>query len=177
MMLFEKSTLLNLARLGRGLRRRLRALYYGRVLRSMGSACQICDGVLITGADHVSLGNRVHVNDGVIIQSCEGAEVFVGNDVTLSYRAYILTGGLKRAASGPQHGVHESAAIRIEDAAWIGAGAMVLPGITIGAGAIIAAGSVVTRNVEPGAVVGGIPAKLIEGQEGATQFGPESGDE
>jgi acetyltransferase-like isoleucine patch superfamily enzyme len=49
----------------------------------------------------------------------------------------------------------------IEDDVWIGHGATVLKGVRIGRGAVVAAGAVVTRNVEPYTVVGGVPARLI----------------
>ena len=52
--------------------------------------------------------------------------------------------------------------IIIEDDVWIGRNAIVMPGIKIGKGSIIGAGSVVTRNVESFSVVGGVPAKLIK---------------
>ena len=45
---------------------------------------------------------------------------------------------------------------------WIGAGATILPGVTVGENAIVGAGAVVTKDVEPNTVVGGIPAKLIK---------------
>jgi acetyltransferase-like isoleucine patch superfamily enzyme len=50
----------------------------------------------------------------------------------------------------------------IEDDVWIGCGAQILPGVTIGKGAVIAAGSVVTTSVEPYTIVGGVPAKKIK---------------
>src|SRR5260221_345194 len=52
--------------------------------------------------------------------------------------------------------------IVIEDDVWIGINAIILPKVTIGRGAIIAAGAVVTKDVEPYAVVGGVPARLIK---------------
>ncbi|HOO26508.1 MAG TPA: DapH/DapD/GlmU-related protein [Clostridiales bacterium] len=51
--------------------------------------------------------------------------------------------------------------ITIEDNVWIGANAVITPGITIGTGSIIGAGAVVTKDVEPYSVMGGVPAKLI----------------
>jgi acetyltransferase-like isoleucine patch superfamily enzyme len=51
--------------------------------------------------------------------------------------------------------------IHVEDDAWIGAGAIVFPGVTIGRGAIVGAGAVVTKDVPPHAIVAGVPARLI----------------
>lgn len=52
--------------------------------------------------------------------------------------------------------------IRIGKKVWIGANATVLPGVTIGDGAIVAAGAVVSKDVPPGVIVGGVPAKIIK---------------
>ncbi len=53
-------------------------------------------------------------------------------------------------------------AITIGDGVWLGARAITLPGVTIGEGAVVAAGAVVTKDAEPWAVVGGNPAKVIK---------------
>jgi maltose O-acetyltransferase len=53
-------------------------------------------------------------------------------------------------------------AITVEDGVWIGGGAIILPGVTIGHYAVVGAGAVVTKNVQPYAVVGGNPAKFIK---------------
>ena len=58
-------------------------------------------------------------------------------------------------------GKTENKVTRIDDDCWIGARAMIMPGRVIGSGSIIAAGAIVTRDVEPFSVVGGNPAKLI----------------
>jgi acetyltransferase-like isoleucine patch superfamily enzyme len=60
----------------------------------------------------------------------------------------------------------ETARVVVRDGAWIGAGAIVLPGVEIGEGAVVAAGAVVTRSVEPETLVGGIPAAVIKEQRG-----------
>lgn len=52
--------------------------------------------------------------------------------------------------------------VRIGNDVWIGANAVILPGVTVGDGAVIAAGAVVTKDVKPYSIVGGVPAKLIK---------------
>lgn len=66
------------------------------------------------------------------------------------------------AAKGP---------VRIQREAWIGTGAIILSGVTIGEGAVVAAGSVVTRDVPAGAIVGGNPARVIKHRSQLTQTG------
>jgi acetyltransferase-like isoleucine patch superfamily enzyme len=59
----------------------------------------------------------------------------------------------------------ESAPIVIEDDVWIGMGAILLPGVTIGKGAVVGAGAVVTQNVAPGEIVSGVPARHLKFRE------------
>ena len=61
----------------------------------------------------------------------------------------------------PRYGITEDAPVVIEDDVWIGAGAIVLPGVTVGRGSIVAAGAVVTRSIEPHTIVAGVPARQI----------------
>lgn len=106
---------------------------------TIGSHCNIC---------HSSIGNRVsiqtgcHITRGVIVED----DVFVGPGVvTLNDK---LKGG-------------EMVYPYIERGARIGGGSTILPGVRIGAGALVGAGSVVTRDVEPGMVVMGNPARPV----------------
>jgi acetyltransferase-like isoleucine patch superfamily enzyme len=101
--------------------------------------------------DQIDIGEFTHIraNGGVRI----GSRVLIASHVVIASRAHPVT--------VPRYGVVEDAPIVIEDDVWIGAGAIVLPGVTVGYGAIIGAGAVVTRSVEPRTVVGGVPAKQI----------------
>ena len=58
-----------------------------------------------------------------------------------------------------------SSAVRIEDYAWLCSHCIILPGVTIGKGAVVASGAVVTKDIEPWTVVGGVPAKPIGKRE------------
>lgn len=160
-MKFDQFILLMLARLLRGIRRRWRNFYYLRVLKSFGKGSQISDDVLITGAECVSIGKYVFVNDGVIIQSCEEAEIVIGDYVTLSYGSKLITGSLVISTIYGPKKIHYAKSIIIEKSVWIGVGAILLPGVHVGTGAIVSAGSVVTHDVEPHTIVGGVPARVI----------------
>lgn len=105
--------------------------------------------------------NYVNVNEGVILQSCDGSPIMIGDYVTLSYGAKLITGGLVIGKEGGNQEYHQAKPIVIENCAWIGAGTILLPGVTVQTGAIVAAGSVVTRDVAAKTIVGGVPAKAI----------------
>jgi acetyltransferase-like isoleucine patch superfamily enzyme len=78
--------------------------------------------------------------------------VAIGPDVFIRDSDSHLISGSDRSATEP---------IRIGDRVWIGARAVILKGVTIGDGAIVAAGAVVTRDVEAGTLVAGVPAKYV----------------
>lgn len=98
-----------------------------------------------------SIGERtwVYAKEAIHI----GKNVCIGNDVKLLTGTHDITS---------RHFDFLAKPICIEDNAWIATGSMVLPGVVIGEGAVIAAGSVVTKNVEPWTVVGGNPARFIK---------------
>lgn len=98
--------------------------------------------------------------------------LYIGDYVCIAAEAVILMGGnhthradwfsLYPFVENIEDAYQGKGPTRIGDGAWIGMRAIIMPGITIGEGAIIAAGSVVTRDVPPYAVVGGNPAKVIK---------------
>jgi len=151
------------------IRRRLRRCYFSFILDKMGKDCEICDGVFITNPLHTSLGDKVILNEGVILASYGShAKITIGSHVSISYGTNVIAGGLDISNGAVDHDKHVGAPIVIEDHAWIGAKAIILSGVTIGRGAVVAAGCVVNHDVEPHTVVAGVPAKLIRrmGKEG-----------
>jgi len=82
-----------------------------------------------------------------------GSRVLIAAHVVITTRTHPVT--------PPRFGVTRDAPVRIEDDVWIGAGAIVLPGVTIGRAAVVAAGAVVTRDVEAMTVVAGVPARVV----------------
>jgi acetyltransferase-like isoleucine patch superfamily enzyme len=105
----------------------------------------------------LTIGNNVFINVGVSISA--QSQVTIGNNVQIANLVSIMDCDF--------HGLEERGSplppepIFIEDDAWIATKATILKGVTIGRGAVVAAHSVVTRNVEPYTLVGGVPARLI----------------
>lgn len=101
-----------------------------------------------------------------------GQNTIIGNDAMLDARNGIEIGDNVQLSMGVwiwtmQHDPQDpgfcavGGPVRIEDYAWISCRVTILPGVTVGKGAVVAAGAVVTKDVEPHTIVGGVPAKKI----------------
>jgi acetyltransferase-like isoleucine patch superfamily enzyme len=107
------------------------------------------------------LGKGSNIGDNTIIDTSD--DVIIGEQVALGPFDIVYTHDHDYRSDSPaawKGGVHTGKVI-VEDGAWVGARVTLLPGVTIGKRAIVAAGSVVTKDVAPGDVVGGIPAKSL----------------
>ena len=104
------------------------------------------------------IGERVFINSGCKFQDQGG--IFIGNDCLIGHNATLCT--INHNPDPDHRGDMEFKPIHIEDKVWLGANTTICPGVTIGEGAIVAAGAVVTKDVAPRTVVGGIPAKFIK---------------
>ena len=103
----------------------------------------------------LSLGSG-YSNAGLQIRC--SAQITIGNNVIIAKDVVIMDSDAHEIA---YDGYQMSKGVCIEDNVWIGTRAMILKGVTIGEGAIIAAGAVVTRNVPPHCMAAGVPAKVI----------------
>ncbi len=114
---------------------------------------------------HVDYGTEIRFGDGVFVNyGCvilDVARVTIGDRVQIGPYVQILTADHPRDPAERATGAEWGRPIDIGADAWIGGGAILLPGVTVGEGAIVAAGAVVTRDVAPGATVGGNPARII----------------
>ena len=115
---------------------------------------------------NVTIKGNVKIEENVwVAQNCiiEGSEVCVLKDVILGPYVHIVDGSHKIDSNKKiLNDPGESSPILIGENVWVGAGAIILPGVTIGKGSIIAARSVVTKNIPDFVVAAGIPAKVIK---------------
>jgi len=119
--------------------------------------CQFYAGVRFEIGEQgtLSIGNGTYINRNTLI-ICE-EEVTIGRDCKISWDVMIMDSDLhplnsKTVVNKPVH---------IHDKAWLGCGCIILKGVHIGEGSIVAAGSVVTKDVPPFTIYGGNPAKYI----------------
>ena len=135
--------------------------YYRKKSPSLGKRVHIFEEVLLLEADHILIGKNTFINTRTIIQG--GAGVEIGENVLIGPEVIIMSTnhGYRERDRIIQYQGFKSEKVVIKDDVWIGARSIVLPGVTIGEGAVIAAGTVVTKDVEKYTVVGGNPATLL----------------
>lgn len=134
---------------------RLRTHYWRFFFASLGLETRIPDRIHVTYPFRIQIGGNCRINYGVILNGRGG--LTIGDNVTISNRAIINTVSLTNARTHD----HKLAPVEIEHDAWICSGAIINPGVRVGAHAIVASGAVVTRDVAPHTVVGGVPARII----------------
>lgn len=109
---------------------------------------------------NIKLGQRFYANHHCVM--LDAAAIDIGDDVMLGPAVQIYTVTHPMAASSRVTGLEQAHPVTIADRVWIGGGTIILPGVSIGEGAVVAAGSVVKQNVAPYTLVAGQPARLIK---------------
>ena len=109
------------------------------------------------------VGRDVYIADGlIIVEELSGPEqLTIGDRVSMAPRVMLVLSSHPNASRIRPFAPTSRGDITIEDDAWIGACAVILPGVTIGRGAVVGAGSVVTSDVPPLTIVAGQPAKVV----------------
>lgn len=133
------------------------------------SICKYCgdnvslhEGVYIFQPQNLSIGNNVSIHPMCYIDAT--GEIEIGNDVSIAHATTIMSTSHKYSDKDipfkDQDYISEK--VIIENNVWVGAKTTILCGKTIGMGSVVGANSVVTKDVEPHSVVGGVPAKIIK---------------
>lgn len=150
-------------------------IHPGAVVRShaggkvrLGARNEIAPGArLLTYGGDITLGDDCSVQIYTILYGHGGLRV--GNDVRIAAHCVLIPANHRfddPAVPIRSQGL-STEGIRIDDDVWIAAGARILDGVHVGAGAVVAAGAVVRQDVAPLAIVGGVPAKVIGHRGGA----------
>jgi acetyltransferase-like isoleucine patch superfamily enzyme len=121
---------------------------------------------LLFEASGVEIGADTYINANLVLYDDYAGLVRFGARVAVAHNVTIVASqGPNNSRLGDHPFVREQLAITapvtIEDDAWLGTGCIILPGVTVGRGAIVGAGAVVTRDVEPYTIVAGIPARVV----------------
>ena len=166
---------------------RLRAALLALRGMDIGAKTRIGPAVRVRQAHHMKLGTRCEIEHGVFLK-CVGKDpsleigdfVFIGTGTEIDVARSVVIGAHTLIAPGvfiTDHGHNtarthrldeqgsQASPVRIGADVWLGARAIILPGVTVGEGAIVGAGSVVTKDVPPYAIVVGAPARKIGDRE------------
>lgn len=130
-----------------------------RLLRLLGADVEQCaiSSNLWLASRKLGIGRGSYFNYGCRIDN-QGARVSVGRDCAFGVEVALLTSSHELGGGSRRAGAVTAAPITVDDGVWIGARSVVLPGVTIGKGAVVAAGSVVREDVRPHTLVAGVPA-------------------
>ncbi|PKM57898.1 MAG: acetyltransferase [Firmicutes bacterium HGW-Firmicutes-3] len=140
--------------------KKFRAFLVKRIFDLVGQDVNIEKNVFFGKGSGISIGDRSGIGLNARIQGplTIGKYVMMGPDVIIYTRNHDIQNISVPMIEG---GETPPKAVVIEDDVWIGARAIILPGVRIGQGAVIGAGAVVTKDVGNYAIVGGVPAKII----------------
>ena len=126
------------------------------LLGEMGEGSRVMPSTTVVRGQNVKIGKNVVVMTNSLFMSAGG--ITIEDDVLVAANAQLISNN----HDPEEHQILTCKPVVLKRNCWIGAGATILPGVTVGENAIVGAGAVVTKDVEPNTVVGGIPAKLIK---------------
>ncbi len=139
---------------------RYRSWWYGFGFKKFGRGNSVYFPVKIHGKEHVSIGDYCSINAFVHIWGNGGVEI--GNNVMIASTVSISSLTHDYTAESMRFAPSIYGKVVIEDEVWIGSGAIILPGIKIGKGAVIGAGAVITKSIPAYAIVVGNPGRILK---------------
>lgn len=137
-----------------------RAELLKKMLGKVGEGCYIEPPFYSNwSGKHVFFGNNVYANFSLTL--VDDSNIFVGDNVMFGPNVTVATAGHPIAPEYRKQGYQYNADVRIGNNVWIGAGAIIMPGVSIGDDSVIGGGSVVTRNIPSGVVAVGNPCRVL----------------
>ena len=151
----------------RGCTNRLLSFFYNKMLRGCGSNVRFSALTSDFTYRNLTIGNDVYIGPHALFL-CTESQIFIGNKVLFGPHVTIIGGDHRITDVGrfiydvlDKH-PEDDQDVHIEDDVWIGTNTTLLKGVTVGRGAVVAAGALVTKDVPPYAIVGGVPAKVLK---------------
>ena len=144
----------------------IRFFFIKQLLKKIGEQTNFLMGLEIRKGENITIGDNCVINKNVLLDG-RGGKLKIGNNVDIAQETNIWT---------LEHDVHDDyhkdqgADVIIEDYVWISSRVTILPGVKIARGAVVAANSVVTKDVEAMTIVGGIPAKKIGARKSELKY-------
>ncbi len=137
------------------------AIQFGKLCEVHDRCVLSCIGPAGSPAAKLSIGGRTSIWYGTVISA--RSEITIGSNCAISWNCTILDNDMHEIVFRPEDARSPKGNyVRIADHVWIGAGSTILKGVTIGENAVVAAGSLVTRDVPPNTLVAGSPAKVVK---------------
>ena len=137
----------------------VRAALLQEILGGMGEDTVIRPPLHVDYGYQTTIGSRCFVNYGAVI--LDVGRVAIGDDVQIGPNVQMLTATHPLEAAPRRAGWEGQEPIAIGDGVWLGGGVIVCPGVTIGENAVVGAGAVVTRDIPPGVLAVGTPARVV----------------
>lgn len=132
---------------------------FAALVEDCGPGLDIRPPIMIEYGERVSIGSNVFINSDLLVIG--SGKVTIGSHVLIGPGARFYTVNHSVDIQLRRAGWEIGLPITLEDDVWLGGSVIVCPGVTIGKGAVVGAGAVVTKDVPPGVVVGGNPARII----------------
>jgi len=139
---------------------RMRGFLLRPSFKTCGRNLQVAKRVTINFSSRLEIGRDVYIATGCWLHAWGG--IILEDQVQLGPYAVLVTGDHTRERGSYRYGPSRLAPIRLCRGSWVAAHATVTKGVTVGCGALVAANSVATRDVPEFAVVGGVPARILE---------------
>lgn len=128
-----------------------------------GSPCEIHPSVSLRHARNIEIGSHTRIQPNAVLWASPNAKIVIGDNTGLGPGAKLFASNHQFKAGEPYHKQPWTERdIRIGNDVWVGAGTIIVAGVTIGDQCVIAAGSVVTKDIPPGVVAAGVPARVLK---------------